>query len=1339
MSSPCPTEELLLAFTEGRLPPQQLAAFHEHLDTCILCRTLVAELSSTELADQDGLSAAAAPLALSPAGSVSIELSETAAANLEHASATKDEPERVRRPEPEALAGVPIELDEYQLLRPLGRGAMGTVYLAHDTVLDREVAIKWIAMIEPSAEVRSRFLLEARAIARLQHPNVASVYRVGQIDGRPYLVCEYVRGQSLDHLPKPVPRERLLALAIGLTRGLDAAHRRGVLHRDIKPANAILADDGEVKLLDFGLAKLLPHAPAMLAADETPTFAAPEPPLQDSGIVGTPLYMAPELWRGEPATPRADIYSLGALLYVLATGQPPWSAGSIEQLRQEVQHRDAPPTAARAPALDPRFAAIIDRCLSRDPAQRFASAEQLAQELALLPLAELAPLVGGNPYRGLAAFDAEHRALFYGRSAEIRAVLELLLREPIVVVSGDSGVGKSSLCRAGVLPLCEEGGLAGGRAWTTVTLVPGQHPLGGLASALAPLLHTSPEDVLNRLQFPAQLADELTTRQAGRTGLCLFVDQMEELVSTSDPDEAATFTQTLRALADGARGVRVLAALRGDFLARVAALPGLGELVRGLYLLRPLTASGLREVIVYPARVRGVAFESEALVTELVHETLHAEGGLPLLSFALAELWEARSEARRTIPATALVAIGGVEGALARHADALLHRLKPVEKAAVRRLLGRLVTGEGLRVRRGESDLCPPEMPAARVALEALLRGRLLVARVVDGASVYELAHESLVSGWGTLRAWLAESREARVLQQRLDQAVAEWERLGNSADALWGDRQLAEVQPLLPALQLSLREQQFLDAAHRQRRSRRWAQRGLFGLAILLLLFYGGATYQKRRQENIQVNLQLAKARELVHHARSLREESDQLQRQAFAAFDHEQWEKGERTWAEALSARAAAEADYGTATKTLETALLLAPEQQPVRTLLSTILGERALLAEKSHERAHRDELVRRLQIYDTQGEAYRHLTAPVPLQVGSSPAGAVVTIARYITETGGRRSESELRQLGKTPLTQQAVEPGSYVLTLAAPERPPIRFPIVIGHGDAVHMHVELPRPGTVPAGMIYIPAGRFLFGSTAPEAVRRGRAEPLHPVSTAAYLIAEHETTYADFIAYLRTLPSAERARRLPHGGAELPSGSATLRERNDGTYELIVQTGPQLYRVRTGELVRYAGRSRHTALDWLQLPVTGVSFADALAYAQWLDSTHRLPGARLCSEQEWERAARGADDREYPHGDLLTPEDANYGETYGHEPNALGPDEVGSFPVSRSPFGVLDMLGNAAEWVLPRGQHCCVTRGGSYAVAAALCGVSQRSEIEGSVRTKTHGIRICATYPAPQAP
>ncbi|MBI5479127.1 MAG: serine/threonine protein kinase, partial [Deltaproteobacteria bacterium] len=155
----------------------------------------------------------------------------------------------------------PQEFDEYRLVRQLGRGGMGQVFLARDLLLDRLVAVKFIASLEPDSTARERFMVEARAVARLQHPNVVAVYRVGEVAGRPYQVSEFVHGAALDGVAVPLPWPKLLRYAVGLARGLAAAHRRGVLHRDIKPANAILADDGEVKLLDFGLAKLLEVQP----------------------------------------------------------------------------------------------------------------------------------------------------------------------------------------------------------------------------------------------------------------------------------------------------------------------------------------------------------------------------------------------------------------------------------------------------------------------------------------------------------------------------------------------------------------------------------------------------------------------------------------------------------------------------------------------------------------------------------------------------------------------------------------------------------------------------------------------------------------------------------------------------------------------------------------------------------------------------------------------------------------------------------------------------------------------------------------------------------------------
>lgn len=150
----------------------------------------------------------------------------------------------------------PLRVDEFEIIRALGSGASGQVYQAFDTLLGRAVAVKFLGAESPNAAAGERFLIEARAIARLQHPNVLSIYRVGVSDGHPYLVEEFVRGQSLDRIRLPMPWRRVLDIAVQLARGLAAAHHQHVLHRDIKPANVMLTEDWTAKLLDFGLAKL---------------------------------------------------------------------------------------------------------------------------------------------------------------------------------------------------------------------------------------------------------------------------------------------------------------------------------------------------------------------------------------------------------------------------------------------------------------------------------------------------------------------------------------------------------------------------------------------------------------------------------------------------------------------------------------------------------------------------------------------------------------------------------------------------------------------------------------------------------------------------------------------------------------------------------------------------------------------------------------------------------------------------------------------------------------------------------------------------------------------------
>ncbi|HZA13307.1 MAG TPA: serine/threonine-protein kinase, partial [Myxococcaceae bacterium] len=456
---------------------------------------------------------------------------------------------------PDVGSRLPSEFEEYRLVRPLGRGTAGVVYLAHDTLLDRPVSIKFLPRVNDAASL-ARFLSEARAAARVTHPNVATLFRVGQLDGRPYLVSEFVRGVSLDQHPKPVPWTTALRYARDLARGLGAAHRRGVLHRDIKPANAVLTESGDVKLLDFGLAKVMDPALFRPELEPDPEFARDSPSEEHglSAMIGTPYYMAPELWQGEEATPRSDLYSLGALLYELCTGCRPIEVTDLDDPLEALRSSEVVPVRERNAAVDPRFAAAIEHCLKRDPADRPRSAEELLEGLEVAGSRDQHPASvppDGNPYRSLQAFEPEHRAVFFGRRREVSAVLERLRSEPFLLLTGDSGVGKSSLALAGVLAAIRDGALGDHRAWQCARFVPGHSPVAALTSGLASTLAAS-DALIDYMasQEPESFSRSLRAR-LGPRGLLIYIDQLEELITTSPPHEADRAAALLAPLAEG--------------------------------------------------------------------------------------------------------------------------------------------------------------------------------------------------------------------------------------------------------------------------------------------------------------------------------------------------------------------------------------------------------------------------------------------------------------------------------------------------------------------------------------------------------------------------------------------------------------------------------------------------------------------------------------------------------------------------------------------------------------------------------------------------------------------
>jgi len=762
-------------------------------------------------------------------------------------------------------AAVGGRIGQYEIIRPLGRGGMGEVHLARDLRLGRLVAVKLWTTQKPDLD--ERFLAEARATARCRHENIVVIYEVGAQGRQPYMVLEYLEGQTLrqwmaDHAatagpPARVPPAHAVDLMLPVVRALAYAHDQGIVHRDLKPENVMLTRTGAIKVLDFGIATWV-EAPASGPAGDDVRLAV------SSALAGTRPYMSPEQLNLGAIDHRADVWAVGIMLFELVTGAHPVLDDPEPQLAQATIADDSVPMASasdRVPGLGP-LAAVIDRCLIKNPAHR-PSAHVLLAELEALagsrgPVPPVPVGGDGSPFAGLAAFQEADAGRFFGRDRDVDQVVAELRSRPLVAVVGPSGAGKSSLIRAGVLPTLKRSG----EGWDAHIVRPGRDPLAALATVLAHADRspaqsgsgTAPGDgadrgVLDQLRTePGTLGARLRTLATNkRRRIAVFVDQLEELYTLgAPPAERAAFLACLVAVADDASSpLRVLVSMRSDFLDRLAEDRGMGaEITRGLVLLSPMDHASMREALVRPVGARDHRFEPPALVDRMVDAVAATRGALPLLQFTAARLWERRDRDRRLLTEASYEQIGGVAGALSTHADAVVAGMSAAQQALARAVLERLVTPERTRALVSVVDLHALHRDAALVddLVQHLAAMRLVVIEGgAEGAEpTVELVHESLIDRWPTLVRWLDDNQDDTAMLARLRAAARDWERGDHAAGLLWTGEVAREAGAWRQRYQGELPpvEQRYLAAvlaaADRARRRRRRLFGGILAAAVL-------------------------------------------------------------------------------------------------------------------------------------------------------------------------------------------------------------------------------------------------------------------------------------------------------------------------------------------------------------------------------------------------------------------------------------------------------------------------------------------------------------------------
>jgi len=672
-------------------------------------------------------------------------------------------------------------------------------------------------------------------------------------------------------------------------------------------------------VVDFGLAQRVHteererrHTVGSLQSDMVLHLEEP------SGRAGTPEYMAPEQWTNLECTPQTDLWAFGVMLFELATGQLPFDEPTLLKQATAVCAAQAAPRADAVSDVPRELANLVARCLEKNAEDR-PDAASVAQGLRALIGTDRVS-VGGeeSPFRGLLPFSERHARFFFGRDAELAAFLERMRALPVLPVVGPSGAGKSSFVQAGIIPRVREQAPS-----LVLRLRPGSRPFETLAMRLVRRRSTqsislsdsppnSEEPAVMResavlaarlRRSPRLLSLELRAlAEEHHSDVLLYIDELEELFTLVDDDELRkSFIEAICTAADDPQEpVRVVFTVRDDFLGRLAVTSEAREALAHVTLVQRLESDALVEVLEKPIAAVGYGFEDADLPKEMVRAVEGEPAGLPLLQFAAQLLWEQRDTERRLLLRSAYTKMGGVEGALAKHADGVLASLSQAEVRMARAVLLRLVTPDRRR-RALARDRLLAELAGVEGDAEAVLT-RLIQARLVTvtrstdpderAGSSLELAHESLIARWATLERWVDESKEELAFVAEVGQAAELWNRRGRREEELWQREALDEALrfvarigielPELPSAFLAAAEQRKARAQRRTRALIAAAMVGLAGIAVVLAFQKLYADKQRAAAEEREREADEQRAEALREGAASARAQGDFIEARA-------------------------------------------------------------------------------------------------------------------------------------------------------------------------------------------------------------------------------------------------------------------------------------------------------------------------------------------------------------------------------------------------------------------------------------------------------------------------